>query len=188
MDYQEVCVKVKQYSIKACELTIESEPAFLAFAQKNLVLLQRYLLVIKGAMTPAIEAYLHDNRLSYTTDLNISNASSHEHLQKQSDLQIIDQIVRSGQEINVASDLLVLNRVNSGARIRAEGNLIITDVVDGLIECNGEFMLIKTSPKALVVFNGATIEGSMLHNKFHKIRFNGEEIVMSPIKKEPKWA
>jgi len=181
-------VKVKQYSIKVFELTIEDETSFLDFLKKNLVLLKRYLIVIKGEMTLRIRRYLDHHQIAYTTNLNISNNNHQEHLLKQSDLQIIDQIVRSGQEVKVMSDLLVLNRVNSGAKLHVEGNLIVTDVVDGLIECNGEFMLIKTSSKALIVFNGVEIEGSMLQNKFHKIRFNGDEVTVTPIEKEPKWA
>ena len=181
-------MKVKQYSIKVFELTIESETAFLDFMRKNLILLKRYLIVLKGEVTPTISNYLDEQDMTYTTNLNINNDTHQEQVLKQSDLKIIDTIIRSGQEINVNSDLLVLNRINSGSRVHVEGNLIITDIVDGLIECNGEFMLIKASSKALIVFNGLEIEGELLKNKFHKIRFNGDEVIITPIEKEPKWA
>ncbi|RLA71860.1 MAG: hypothetical protein DRG24_04490 [Epsilonproteobacteria bacterium] len=181
-------MKVKQYSIKVFELTIESESSFLDFMEKNLILLKRYLIVLKGVVTPPINEYLDKNDISYTTNLNINNDTHQEQVIKQSDLKIIDTIVRSGQELKVNSDLLILNRINSGAKLHVEGNMIVTDIVDGLIVCNGDFMLIKTSSKALIIFNGVEIEGALLKNKFHKIRFNGEEVTITPIEKEPKWA
>ncbi len=181
-------MKVKQYSIKVFELTIESEATFLDFLKKNLILLKRYLVVVKGEMTLRIRRYLDHHDIAYTTNLNFNNNSKQDLVLKQSGLKIIENLVRSGQQIDVDSDLLVLNRVNSGASIHAEGNVIITDVVDGMIECNGDFMLIKTSPKALIVFNGLEIEGALLQNKFHKIRLTGDEVKVSPIEKEPRWA
>lgn len=181
-------MKVKQYSIKVFEITIEAQSSFLAFMEKNLVMLRHYLIYLKGEITPAIEEYLTSNEVTYTTHLNLSDKKHQELVLKQSDLKIIDEIVRSGQDIKVESDLLVLNRVNSGAKLHVEGNLIITGDVDGMIFCNGDFMLVKTSPKAMIVFNGVEIDGSLLQNKFNKIIFNGDEIIVSPIEKEPKWA
>jgi septum site-determining protein MinC len=181
-------VKVKQYSVRVFELTIDSQKAFFAFMDKNLVMLKHYLIYLKGEITPAIEEYLNHNGVTFTTHLSVSDNKHQELVLKQGDLKIIDEIVRSGQEIKVESDLLVLNRVNSGAKLYVEGNLIVTGTVDGMIFCNGDFMLVKTSPKAMIVFNGAEIDGSLLENKFNKIIFNGEEIIVSPIEKEPKWA
>lgn len=181
-------MKVKQYSVRVFELTIESQNSFLAFMDKNVVMLKHYLIYLKGEVTPAIEEYLNSNEVTYTTHLSVSDNKHQELVLKQSDLKIIDDIVRSGQDIKIESDLLVLNRINSGAKLHVEGNLIVTGTVDGMIFCNGDFMLLKTSPKAMIVFNGAEIDGSLLQNKFNKIIFNGEEIIISPIEKEPKWA
>ena len=181
-------MKVKQYSVKVFELTIESESEFLAFMNKNIIMLRHYLIYLKGEITPAIEKYLTNNEISYTTYLSVSDNKHQELVLKQSDLKIIDEIVRSGQSIKVESDLLLLNRVNSGAKLHIEGNLIITGTVDGMIFCNGDFMLVKTSPKAMIIFNGAEIDGSLLQNRFNKIIFNGEEVIITPIEKEPKWA
>lgn len=181
-------MKVKQYSIKVFEINIDSQSSFLSFMDKNIVMLKHYLLYLKGEITPAIEEYLNANEITYTTHLTLRGKTHQELVLKQSDLKIIDEIVRSGQDIKVQSDLLVLNRVNSGAKLQVEGNLIITGNVDGMIFCNGDFMLLKTSPKAMIVFNGVEIDGSLLQNKFNKIIFNGEEIIVTPIEKEPKWA
>ncbi len=182
-------MKVKQYSIKVFEINIESQNSFLAFMDKNIIMLRHYLIYLKGEITPAIQEYLDTNDVTYTTHLNLrGNKEQQELILKQSDLKIIDEIVRSGQDIRVESDLLVLNRVNSGAKIYVEGNLIITGIVDGMLFCNGDFMLVHTSPKAMIVFNGVEIDGSLLQNKFNKIIFNGDEILVSPIEKEPKWA
>ncbi|OHE15510.1 MAG: hypothetical protein A2540_06585 [Sulfurimonas sp. RIFOXYD2_FULL_37_8] len=181
-------MKVKQYSVKVFEINIESQSSFLTFMDKNIIMLKHYLIYLRGEITPAIEEYLNKNDITYTTRLSLSDTKHQDLVLKQSDLKIIDEIVRSGQDIKVASDLLILNRVNSGAKLQVEGNLIITGVVDGMIFCNGDFMLVKTSSKAMIVFNGVEIDGSLLQNKFNKIIFNGDEIIVTPIEKEPKWA
>ena len=155
---------------------------------KNIVMLKHYLIYLRGEITPAIQEYFQKNDITYTTNLNVGNKTHQELVLKQSDLKIIDTRIRSGQDIKVQSDLLVLNRINSGAKLQVEGNLIVTDTIDGMIFCNGDFMLVKTSPKAMIVFNGVEIDGSLLKNKFNKIIFNGDEIIISPIEKEPKWA
>jgi len=67
-------------------------------------------------------------------------------------LTVKDSIVRSGQELRIEGDLLLLNRVNSGATIHTTGNLIITQVVEGDIRCYGSFMMISASPKANIIF------------------------------------
>jgi len=50
----------------------------------------------------------------------------------QNNLQVFDDVIRSGRELNVEGDLLLLNRVNSGAIIYVSGNFIATKLVEGL--------------------------------------------------------
>jgi len=102
---------------------------------------------------------------------------------------VLDTIIRSGRELNIEGDLLILNRVNSGATVKTSGNLIITQVVEGALRCDGNFMMITVSPKANIVFNGVVVDNSLLENKLNRIELKNREIHITPvIKKEINWA
>lgn len=101
---------------------------------------------------------------------------------------VLDTIIRSGRELNIDGDLLLLNRVNSGATIRTTGNLIITQVVEGALRCDGSFMMITVSPKANIIFNGVEVDNDLLTDKLNRIELKGREIFITPvIKKEINW-
>jgi len=102
---------------------------------------------------------------------------------------VLDSIIRSGRELNIEGDLLILNRVNSGATVNTSGNLIITQVVEGAVRCDGNFMMITVSPKANIVFNGVLVDNSLLENKLNRIELKDRKIHITPvIKKEINWA
>lgn len=110
-------------------------------------------------------------------------------LEEGSSVTVLDTIIRSGKELNIEGDLLLLNRVNSGATIRTTGNLIITQVVEGAVRCDGKFMMITVSPKANIIFNGVEVDNALLENKLNRIELKEREIFITPvIKKEISWA
>jgi len=101
---------------------------------------------------------------------------------------VLDTIIRSGRELKIVGDLLLLNRVNSGATIHTTGNLIVTQVVEGALRCDGQFMMITVSPKANIVFNGVIVENGLLENKLNRIELKDNKIYITPvIKKEINW-
>jgi len=104
-------------------------------------------------------------------------------------MTVIDSIIRSGKELNIEGDLLLLNRVNSGATICTTGNLIITQVVEGAVRCDGQFMMLTVSPKANIIFNGVAVDNRLLENQLNRIELKDREIFITPvIKKEINWA
>ena len=177
-------MRVIQYSVKVFEVEIENEEEFLTFVRKNIVLLKRYLLLLKGDVTPVIETFLQKEEISFTKDLSLQSQSGKPlQFTKESGLRIVDQLVRSGQEIVEKRDLLVLKRVNSGASIRTEGNFIALSTIEGKVECNGEFMLLKPSPKATIIFNGTDLSKTLNGDSFYKIKLKKDEILVSKIEK-----
>lgn len=104
------------------------------------------------------------------------------------ELVVLDEMIRSGQEVDIEGDLLLLNRVNSGGIIKTTGSLIVTELVEGGIRCNGAFMMLKVSPKANVVFHGVEVDNSLLQDKLNQIELKDNKIVITPvIKKEKNW-
>jgi septum site-determining protein MinC len=111
-----------------------------------------------------------------------------EKLEESSKVTVLDTIIRSGRELDIEGDLLLLNRVNSGATIRTTGNLIITQVVEGAVRCDGTFMMLTVSPKANIIFNGVEVDTALLENKLNRVELKEREIFITPvIKKEKSW-
>lgn len=107
----------------------------------------------------------------------------------ENNFHVLDTIIRSGRELKIEGDLLLMNRVNSGATIHTTGNLIITQVVEGALRCDGTFMMITVSPKANIIFNGVAVDNELLRDKLNRIELKNREIYITPvIKKEINWA
>lgn len=107
----------------------------------------------------------------------------------ENNLKVMDSMIRSGQEINIEGDLLLLNRLNSGATINTSGNLIVTKVVEGSIRCNGNFMMLTASPKANIVFHGVRVDNTLLEDKLNRVELKENKIKITPVlKKEINWA
>ena len=195
-------MKGKQFSVKVYETTIENENAFMTFFDTHYMLFKDHLISINGDMSPTIKKYLKDKSLKYIHNIDIPRSRTRKEIEQeieikqdkeieqkidklskklQNNLTVLDNIIRSGVEIDIDGDLLLLNRVNSGATIKTNGNLIITDIVDGDIRCNGSFMMISKSPKATIVFNNVFVDTKQLEFKLNKIELKNHRIVISPV-------
>ena len=104
-------------------------------------------------------------------------------------MTIIDNRIRSGQELNIEGDLLLLNRVNSGAVVKTTGSLIATQLIEGSIRCNGQLMMLSISPKANIVFHGVEVDNNLLKSQLNRIELKNREIHITQVtKKETNWA
>ena len=136
-----------------------------------------------------LEAQLAEERKDNAVNQQIAKSEIAQlHRKLAHNFTVIDSIIRSGREVNIDGDLLLLNRVNSGATINTTGNLIITKVVEGAVRCNGNFMMITVSPKANIIFNGVEVDNELLTDKLNRIELKNREIFITPVlKKEITW-
>ena len=209
-------MKSKQYSVKVYETKIDNEAKFMAFFDANYTLFKDHLIVINGLLSKTIENYLILKELRYMNNVTLPKGRTRKALEEelrlekierevsqqlaeekvkklstqlQNNLTVLDSMIRSGRELNIEGDLLLLNRVNSGATINTLGNLIVTKVVEGSIRCNGNFMMLTASPKANIVFHGVEVENSLLENRLNRVELKNNEIIITPVlKKETNWA
>ncbi len=209
-------MKSKQYSIKVYETTISDEVEFIDFFDNNYTLFKDHLIVIRGDFSSLIKEYLENKNLSYLHDVILPKGRTRKALEEeldaekrevavsaqisqneinrlssqlQNNLTVLDEMVRSGRELDIKGDLLLLNRVNSGATIKTTGNLIITKVVEGAIRCAGHFMMLTASPKANIVFHGVEVDNNLLENRLNRVELKNNEIIITPVlKKEINWA
>jgi len=87
---------------------------------------------------------------------------------------IYDKIIRSGEEIKANDDLIFLKRINAGAKIYAEGNVLILDECEGYVECEGEFIMIRKN-RGIVKFRGEDIGDVENLTLFYK---NGKKVLI----------
>ena len=209
-------MKSKQYSLKVYETTIIDEVEFMEFFDKNDTLFKDYLILITGECSSNIKKYLENKELTYLHNITLPKGRRRKALEEelksqnvdaavlaeiaqnkldelstqlQNNLTVLDEIVRSGQELDIQGDLLLLNRVNSGATIKTTGNIIITKVVEGAIRCAGNFMMLTASPKANIVFHGVEVDNTLLEDRLNRVELKNNEIIITPVlKKEINWA
>jgi len=211
-----VFLQSNQYSVKVYETTINDETKFMAFFDANYTLFKDHLIVIQGELSEKIKDYLEKKSLTYLQNITLPRGRTRKALEKeleaekaqlamkqqmieselskltdrlQNNLTVLDRMIRSGQEIKIEGDLLLLNRVNSGATITTTGNLIVTQVVEGAIRCHGNFMMLTASPKAHIMFHGVEVDNGFLEDRLNRVELKNNEIVITPVlEKEINWA
>ncbi|MEF3192263.1 MAG: hypothetical protein K6347_06955 [Campylobacterales bacterium] len=75
---------------------------------------------------------------------------------------LYDRPIRSGEEIRCSGDLAVMGRVNSGAKVYVNGNGAFFDVIDGWVECEGEYLLCRELGKGSIMLKGNRIHPDWL--------------------------
>jgi len=106
-------------------------------------------------------SYFILNREGFTTKKEISQeikVIEKEIVKKiKSKTVIYDKIIRSGEEIESEDNLVFLNRINAGAKIKSSGNIEIFDECEGRVVCDGDYIIIKKNIKGTIIFKGADI-------------------------------
>jgi len=190
-----------------CEVNLIDESEFISYFNKNYTLFKNHLISINGDISQKIEEYLNEKELKYIVNIELPKTKNQnrvnknitpveskenkelkelENKQKKS-FTVLDTLIRSGRELNIEGDLLLLNRVNSGATITTDGNLIITKIVDGSIRCNGNFMMLKASSKANIIFHDVEVDNSFLKERLNRVELKNNEIIVTPVLKEINW-
>ncbi|SFV54302.1 Probable septum site-determining protein minC [hydrothermal vent metagenome] len=208
-------MKNKQYSVKVFECSVEDEAEFISFFDANYTLFKDHLILINGDISVNIKEYLESKSLIFLQNTTLPKGRTRKALEDeinavnrerdidklvaeskiatlsnklQNNLTVLDDMIRSGRELNIDGDLLLLNRVNSGATVSTKGNLIITQLVEGAIRCDGNFMMLTSSSKANVIFNGVEVDNKFLKDKLNRVELKNSEIVITPVfRKEINW-
>ena len=206
-------MKTKQASIKILDVTLSTNENFLAYFERNYILFQNHLVVIHGESNEIIENFLKEKNVNFVVNVEFKKAKFQKEISdtatalaveevapkevikiepvvepaKKTTLKVLDKLIRSGQELNIPGDLLLLNRVNSGGKINIEGNLIITEIVEGSIRCFGDFMMLKASEKANIVFHEVEVDNAYLTQRLNRVELINNEIKITPVLKETNW-
>lgn len=190
--------KIDQQSIRIFHiLDDKNDGDLLEFLKKNLPLFKGYLLVFDN-LSESIKEFLDSNDVDYiknkhlrfmdnkdrvthiVNELNKQQIISHQDNYNTSSSRqninlhflkskFITKLVRSGESIISDGDILVFNRVNSGAEIESQNNICIFGECSGDVKCEGEFLILSKIVKGKVVFQGEIITPNMLKYKLNLI-------------------
>jgi septum site-determining protein MinC len=113
-----------------------------------------------------IENFLKEKGLNYIVENNVFTCKNNQEVkviekekivEKKIKTKIYDKIIRGGVEIESEENLVFLNRINPGAKIKSSGNIEILDENEGLVICDGEYLLVRKN-KGNIIFRGENIE------------------------------
>ena len=187
-------MKVTQKNVRVFHIEIDDEASFLDYFRKNSLLLREFLLLIEGSITKNITFVLEQSGVCYKeinqcairfggikkepsshdeTPLakeNISEVVSEQSKQSPK-LKLYDRPIRSGEEIAENLPIVIFGRVNSGAKVFSEESMSIYGIIDGLVQCDGDYIVLSgISPRGHLIFNGEIVDREMLkQNVLQKI-------------------
>ena len=176
---------VKQKNLRVFHITVSSKEQFLDYLKKNKILLMEFFLLIDGEVDESIEKIVESEGICYknisTCKLKLSSVKKdiapedpeeNEPKQKvleepisKDKLKIYERPIRSGEEINEELPVVVFGRINSGAKLFCTQSVSIYGIIDGLVQCDGEYIVLHgLSQRGNLIFNGEIIERELLQN------------------------
>jgi septum site-determining protein MinC len=94
---------------------------------------------------------------------------------------LLERPVRSGEEIIHEGDVTIFGRVNSASKVLAEGNVEVYGLIDGLIQCDGDYMVVKELGKGHIIFNGDILEREMFDGNLKKVTYSSSGVEIKDI-------
>ncbi len=189
---------VKQKNLRVFHITIDSKEEFLNYLQKNRVLLLEFFLLIDGRVDESIEKILEDEGLCFknisTCKLRFSGVKKEplpqaskqseekqmatKELASKEKLRVYERPVRSGEEINEELPVVVFGRINSGAKLFCTQSVSIYGMIDGLVQCDGEYIVLQgLSERGNLIFNGEIVERELLQeNVLQKLTLKNSKL------------
>lgn len=190
-------MKVTQKNVRVFHLELDDETTFLDYFHKNSPLLKEFFLLIEGQITPKIAFVLEQSGVCYkeingchirfgalkkevagieevkpqTREQNETKQNDQIDLLQQRKLRLYDRPIRSGEEIHETLPTVIFGRVNSGAKVFCEESMSIYGIIEGLVQCDGEYIVLNgVSPRGHVIFNGLIVDRDLLkENTLQKI-------------------
>ncbi len=198
-------IKAKQKTIRIFDISIDQEDEFFSYLNKNLILLKEFLLVLSGDVTKKTTKYLSENNICYVLakdcHIKLSSKSNTEKIPKTQKPNgtkktqnitvvqenkviktlLLEKPVRSGEEIVYDGDITIFGRVNSASKVIAEGNVEIYGTIDGVVQCDGDYMIVKEIGKGYIIFNGDILDRDRFDGKLKRITSSLSGVIIKDV-------
>lgn len=192
-------MKVKQQTLKGFEFDIDEGEAFKEYYTKNAPLIKGHLLILSGNVDAGIKSFLDEQNAAYVDtnekslltrkkrstavleDVDTQEKESAAESTKGKDVSVYYRTIRSGEAINSQSDLVFFERINSGAVIECSKSVQVFGIIEGLIRCDGEYILLKEIGQGTVLFHGEELDKSQFDGRLKLVKYNKNAIVIKEI-------
>jgi len=176
---------IKQKNLRVFHITVDDKKSFLEYIGKNKIILMEFFLLVDGKVDMSIEKTLDEAGFCYknisTCRLRLSSVKKEvlkekpkeekkiektleESVEKEK-LKVYERPIRSGEEINEELPVVVFGRINSGAKLFCTQSVSIYGIIDGLVQCDGEYIVLYgLSSRGNLIFNGEIIDREFLQN------------------------
>jgi len=195
---------IKQKNLRVFHITIDDKNSFLDYLKKNKIILLEFFLLIDGKIDESIEKILDNENLCYknisTCNLRFSSVKKDietkekpkiqikkeeilEEPTPKEKLKIYDRPIRSGEEINEELPVIIFGRINSGAKLFCTQCVSVYGIIDGLVQCDGEYIVLHgLSIRGSLIFNGKIIDKDLLEDDvLQKIAIKNNEVEIRKI-------
>lgn len=191
-------MKAKQRQIPVFEVEVEEQESFFAYFDKNLVLLKDFLILLKGNVTSDIIHYLKSHHICYVDvsgcdlafslknrvaqqkipalkrgGIGMQEALVNESKSKEgqnANKTVLFRPIRSGEEIVGPGDIVIVGRINSGARVVTEGSVEVFGTIDGFVQCDGSYMILGKVGQGHVIFGGEILDNTLFDGNLKIVR------------------
>lgn len=189
-------VQARQKNLRVFEFEACSLEALEPYIRKNAVLLRGFLLLFKGELEPKARELLREEGLSFIDATGeLTSAKTHAPREESTPTPPAEEskeasraptlclrrTIRSGEEIIHEGDVTLLGRLNSGAILRLKGNLHAFGEIDGVVECEGEYMILGKGGQGSVLFGGEILDSSLLGGGLKQLYMENDKLVIKEI-------
>jgi len=192
-------MKVKQQTLKGFECEIDDAQAFKKYYTKNAPLMQGHLLILKGSVDADVKNFLDERNVAYVnaneTSILTRKKRSTAVLQVpeeenevvsldktvEKETMVFNRTIRSGEAIETNNDLVIFGRINSGALIQSKSSVQVFGIIDGIIKCDGQFLLLKEIGKGSVTFHGEELDVSQFNGTLKLIQYSNNAIMIKDV-------
>ena len=195
---------VKQKNLRVFHIHIDKKEDFFDYFEKNKIILKEFFLLIDGEVDEQIYDTLEKDGICFKNisecNLKLSNVKKEivvpvkeekkEEVEKKvfsslpkEKLKIFERPIRSGEEINEELPIVVFGRINSGAKLFSSQSVSIYGIIDGLVQCDGDFIVLYGIGQAgNLIFNGEIIDKDIVkQDVLQKITFSDNVIKIKEI-------
>jgi len=179
-------VKVTQSKVASFFIDNSNEEEVLAYIEKNAPLFQSSVLLFSQPLSEALKKCCQQWKLSASYNYGgiknkadkivIARSKASREDSSHTYAKEIFRTIRSGERITHEGDLLVSGDVNDGASLTSAGNMSIFGTIQGDIECQGTYLIIKSFKRGRVMFQGDVINKYILGDDLKIIYKDNEEL------------
>jgi septum site-determining protein MinC len=193
----------KQKNLRVFHINISDKQKFFDYFNKNKILLKEFFLLVEGEVDKDVSELLLNTGVCFKDISNCKirfssvkkietkeenkpkpeDKKNEESIKIEKKLSVYERPIRSGEEINEELPVVVFGRINSGAKLFCSQSVSIYGIIDGLVQCDGDYVVLNgIGQRGNLIFNGEIIEKERVKKDvLQKITMVSQEVVIKEI-------